>query len=514
MDLQWLVFFPGRPSRDDWRRVDASARIARAALQRASTCHIIFEDRISISLSPAFLGERGAWDGTEASYEHLLKDIANEKRVPDASFRPRTQLAELLRDMLKPADVALDFRENGALVMGPYQEGSIRPRSALCVIGGVKDLHEEETKVLTQVCKELKKTRLCVSLGSQAELTSKCMKAVGELNRQTAFSNAVSHWLSSQPAAPLDQNRVDRPRLHLIVMLPPATSLLQFFEQRGTATMVVDAFVNSHGVFRNTWLSFLTATGDALTIQGPGGKCLAEADAINFLKEKLHTQSPKSLTALLKESQKGGQRVLVADESRTLLQRMDRADKVEDPVAVVFPSRESDTNATIDACVNAGVLYYGCAAVGGVEAGIAYVNVRHSAGMLGRCLANAVPRRAANRATAKPAQALCPSVSLTSRLPPNQRPKGSGRPAPWAAAACAGRSEWPAALVWPEEASSSSAQSEARSQGCDALPTPTTDPGNTILSMDTNGAEHLEPSDAAPSSAEPEEKLESPQPSD
>ena len=28
---------------------------------------------------------------------------------------------------------------------------------------------------------------------------------------------------------------------------------------------------------------------------------------------------------------------------------------------------------------------------------------------------------------------------------------GSGRPAPWAAAACAGRSEWPAALAWPEE---------------------------------------------------------------
>ena len=48
------------------------------------------------------------------------------------------------------------------------------------------------------------------------ELKMKLVQAVGELNRQTAFSNAVSHWLSSQPAAPLDQNRVDRPRLHLI----------------------------------------------------------------------------------------------------------------------------------------------------------------------------------------------------------------------------------------------------------------------------------------------------------
>ena len=177
MDLQWLVFFPGRPSRDDWRRVDASARIARAALQRGSICHIIFEDRISISLSPAFLGEGRAWDGHESSYQRLLKNIANGERVPDASFKPKSHLAEFLREMLRPVDVALDFRENGALVMGLYQEGSIRPRSALCVIGGVKDLHEEETKVLTQVCKDLNKTRLCVSLGSQAELTSKCTKA-------------------------------------------------------------------------------------------------------------------------------------------------------------------------------------------------------------------------------------------------------------------------------------------------------------------------------------------------
>ncbi|CAE6928076.1 unnamed protein product [Symbiodinium natans] len=528
LQLQWLVFFPGRPSKADWRRFDASARIARAALQRNSACHILFEDRICISLSPDFLGGvGGVWDGTEALYQTLLKEIADGRPVPHATLMPKSNLADFLRGMLQPVDVVLDFRENGAMVLGLYQEGPRRPRNALCIIGGVKDIHDEETKVLKQTCLDLRKTRLKVSLGSQAELTSKCMKAVGELNKGPTFANAISHFLSSEPVRP--PARADfRPRLHLIVVLPAATSFLQYFEQPGTATMVVDAFVNSHGVYRNMWLSFLTDRGDALTIQSPGTKCLAEADATTFLKEKLrHFQSSnRTLAALLKDSKdshgRGGQRVLVADETRPVLQqRMDRAaGQPQEQVAVVFVNTEIEREAAIQACSDAGVCFHACANVGGVASGMAYANVLHSAGVLGPCLAAAVPsRHAANRGSAaKPSQAACPSVSRNSRLPADMRPKGSGKLAPWAAGAAAANAAAPTVWQLPsscqEEASSSSAKSETRSQVCDALPTPTTDPGNTVLSTE-NGAEHLDPSDAAASSAEPEpEKPESSQPSD
>ena len=175
MELEWLVFFPGKPSRNDWKRLDASARIVRAGLQRGSVCHLLFEDRICISLSPDFLG--GTWDGTEASYERLLKKIVSATPTGGASFKPRGNLPDILREMLRPVDVALDFRERGAMMLGLHQEGSARPRRALCVIGGVKDLTDEETGALIGACAELRKRRLCVSLGLQAELTSKCMKA-------------------------------------------------------------------------------------------------------------------------------------------------------------------------------------------------------------------------------------------------------------------------------------------------------------------------------------------------
>ena len=77
----------------------------------------------------------------------------------------------------------------------------------------------------------------------------------------------------------------------------------------------------------------------------------------------------------------------------------------QDPVAVVFLSREGEVNTAIEACVNAGhrcclsshdhlpllrgmhwspagIFYYGCASVGGVEAGIAYASSSASTKLL------------------------------------------------------------------------------------------------------------------------------------
>ena len=94
----------------------------------------------------------GPWDGREASYQQLLKDIAGdkEKSTPGAIFQPKRYLADFLREKLQPVDIVLDFRENGAMILGEFQEGARQPRTALCIIGGVKDIHEEETRVLIQ----------------------------------------------------------------------------------------------------------------------------------------------------------------------------------------------------------------------------------------------------------------------------------------------------------------------------------------------------------------------------
>ena len=75
-------------------------------------------------------------------------------------------------------DVVLDFREDGAMVLGGFgeQRPPSRPTAALCVIGGVRDIHQREHDVLNTICEQLQKPQLSVSLGSKAELTSKCIK--------------------------------------------------------------------------------------------------------------------------------------------------------------------------------------------------------------------------------------------------------------------------------------------------------------------------------------------------
>ena len=83
--------------------------------------------------------------------------------------------------MLKGVDIMLDFCEDGAMVLGRFedqtQSGRAFAGSALCVIGGVKDIDDREHDALNKACEMLKKPKLSVSLGKKAELTSKCVKA-------------------------------------------------------------------------------------------------------------------------------------------------------------------------------------------------------------------------------------------------------------------------------------------------------------------------------------------------
>ncbi|CAJ1365255.1 unnamed protein product [Effrenium voratum] len=473
MDLCWLVFFPGRPSAGDWRREDAASRIANAALTHNSDCYIFFEDRTCIMLEPQLLQE---WNGTEAMYRELSRAVVADNRIVGARFlNERVGLEEalhgLLARVLVDVQVVLDFREAGHMALGGFETRAMGAGTkALCVIGGVRDVRERETEVLTALCARLNVGMLKVSLGERPELTSKCIKAVGEMNRGGYFSKAVAHLLQDCGSRPVQHTRT---RLHLIVLIPAGTSLREFLGQPWTATILVDAFVSSHGIYSNTWLSFRSTTGEALTITSPGGQCLRAADAISFLQDKLeHSRAQRTLEELICAPSIRGQppqRVLVADETRPVLQPSNEALAREAravPVTVIF-THAAHAEHALAACQASGVNFHHWAAMGGFSSGLAYANVLHSSGLLAPALA--VPL--SSRRLAPKAQPSCPTVSLSSRLPPNQRPKGAPKLAPWATSQS-------------EEVASTSKAASSASQGEALDPAPTSDPSDTEPTID------------------------------
>eukprot|EP00931_Biecheleriopsis_adriatica_P104929 TRINITY_DN79542_c0_g1_i1.p1 TRINITY_DN79542_c0_g1~~TRINITY_DN79542_c0_g1_i1.p1 ORF type:complete len:911 (+),score=183.01 TRINITY_DN79542_c0_g1_i1:49-2733(+) len=450
MELAWLALYPGRPSNQDWKRLDASARIARAALQHGSVCHLLYEDRSRLSLEPSFLGR--AWDGSEAKYKDILLSVQAGEDLVGASWEAPEHggiLRDCLRPLLRGYDLLLELREEGTVILGDFGTSSSsegirkQPLRTLCVIGGVRDVSPREQEAIQDLCLELKIERHMVSLGPQPELTSKCMKTIGVMNTGMLFANNLNHCraigkASSVPTClPL---RATRPHLHLIVKLAAPVSVPDFVSRPAAATMVVDAFVNSHGIYRNTVLSIVSSQGEALTLHAPG-KCLAEADALQWLQERLHTKKPRQMEDLLREA-RGPVRVLLADETRPELTQPALSAAVplaEVAVAVIFACR-ADEEGILNACNAAGVQWHARRAVGGLPAGMAYVNILHSAGLLAPALSMSLPtarQRAADRRHA-PA---CPTASRSAvavRVPGQARAavaKAWGsRPAPWATA--------------------------------------------------------------------------------
>ena len=187
MKLSWLVFFSGSPSRGDWKRIDAASRIVRAALSHQSDIHLVFEDKTCISVEPEFLG---VWTGTEAHYFELMESLVKGQSHQGVLLQPfnRKTLKESLSALIEQMpniDVVLDFREDGHSVMCSFEQKEQKaPRpvtGALCVIGGVRDIHAREHDVLNSLCQQMKKPQVSVSLGAKAELTSKCIKATNVL---------------------------------------------------------------------------------------------------------------------------------------------------------------------------------------------------------------------------------------------------------------------------------------------------------------------------------------------
>lgn len=211
-------------------------------------------------MEPEFLK---VWSGAESHYCDLIQAVARGEEYQGVSHQPYNRyvpasdtLSMMVHKMLESVDVMLDFCENGSMVLGrldDVQTTGQSPASALCVIGGVKDIEDSEHAILNDICEKLNKTKRSVSLGIRPELTSKCVKAVGEMNRSSKFSKAVSQLVQKGlPPPPPQQKQTPRPHLHFIVVVPATTTLVEFIERPGIPTMLVDAFINSHGVYVDT----------------------------------------------------------------------------------------------------------------------------------------------------------------------------------------------------------------------------------------------------------------------
>jgi len=413
-DLEWLVLSRGCPARRGWlhqTRVDALARIARAALTDGSPCHLLFEDCTLLSLTPGFLGEGQAWGGiAEASEERLLvllTLLSEGSQIPGACWnapRPRWQcLTELITGRF---GLLLDFRENGqpllqcggaSSVLHEDAEVSVSewplPRT-LCVIGGVRDALSGEERDLELACPELWAQRRTVSLGNVPELTSKCIKAVGALCRGGRFGCAVRRISAGGWEAPVQPDVSPptilhtRPPMHIIVKTQMV--LADFISCPMAAPLVVDVFRASGDSQRRTLLTILGAEGDGITLH-KAGRCLAEADALYDLRCQLAVKRRMDLKKVLLDGQHLFRsdvrhlRVLHADESMPLLAPTCGPGEVTGlpaaTAAVIFGS-PTDSLVIGSTCAALGVGAYARAGTGGILRGPAYTCILHTAGLL------------------------------------------------------------------------------------------------------------------------------------
>lgn len=421
VEVEWLVLCRGYPARHGWThqtRVDALARIARAALSDDSPCHLLFEDCTLLSLSPSFAGAGRPWgevfEASEKRFFDLLMQLSRGTYIPGAQWNPPRPRQHCFRDLIVGRfGLIMEFREYGNFLLGhslassgPGAEGAGRPLPrTLCVIGGVRDAFQSEERALEEASPDLWARRCTVSLGLVPELTSKCIKAISSLHGGCYLEEAIRRCLvegAPAPALPVVGNigatspLSHRPPLHIVVKC--SSSLSDFVVSPVAATMVVDVFRASCDSHKRTMLTLLGAEGDALTLH-QAGKCLAESDAIEELERQLPNKRRADLKQVLLDGQNSFRseprqvRVLHADESLPVLAPAPLhavVPGVRDTVAVIFGSA-ADATAIRCACSAIRVRAYVRAGTGGLLQGPAYACILHSAGLLSPALTSPPP---------------------------------------------------------------------------------------------------------------------------
>jgi hypothetical protein len=248
--------------------VDALARISHEALIAGRTVHLFFENLLILTLSPDFLQE---WQrSAKESLEDRLKEIFDDAVWRGRSFKglqrwwPRGSSTKLcIEYVVKGAgeDISYDrvctLAESGCpvrFVTGSVQGDQSTEMATLYVLGGVRDMTDDEDKSLKQVCEELELPIKNISLGSTPELTSKCINDIETGSR-----------LGHMSEAPACNNSYKRSPLHVIYDTVNQTHGA-FARKSEAHWLLVKVFSKSHGRHCDTWLSIIDRDGAVLTV--------------------------------------------------------------------------------------------------------------------------------------------------------------------------------------------------------------------------------------------------------
>ena len=186
----YLVLCRGRPYRNSEGfghkacRIDALARIVPAALMHGRTLHLIFEDCTILSLTPPFLSDWQPWSrsgsyATENRLQKILDGVVwTGQSMPGVQLRWGERMQQCIEKVMTdgaPFHAVITLSEVGCpLIFSVDSEGSHAsnghstaeplPRT-LVVLGGVRDMSEEEDECICHVCTALQIPRYLVSLG-------------------------------------------------------------------------------------------------------------------------------------------------------------------------------------------------------------------------------------------------------------------------------------------------------------------------------------------------------------
>lgn len=423
LEREYLMLCAGHPwngSGTRGTRVDALARIARAALASFQTAHLLFEDGTLLTLTPEFLGKGRPWgdhlqEASERRFRETLEDLLAGCRYQGATLRAPETLRKRVRSLLTDRRGKARFR----LVLALHEDGcplwsamegpqvgkgysntallSAEPARVCVLLGGVRDSSDEEELAIQNTCEELRIPYKAVSLGQTPELTSKCIKAIEAADTIGFLAEALDCCASNewQPAPKPNRPPHARAPFHVVAVLD--VPLRDFVIRPEAANLLVDIFRGSHHSYNKAALSLLDTEGAALTIHNRDMEhILRERNALIGLRGLLRYARYAGLEQVLRSehqrfSRKSGGRLLVLhmDESAPPLARAQAssgdttgADTVA--VIIVFGCTPELADAIESVCLE--LYVFARAAVGHPSVGLAFVSMLQNEGLLAHCI--------------------------------------------------------------------------------------------------------------------------------
>jgi len=296
--IDYLVTCRGylRYGMDRLPRKDALARIVRATLltKAGSTrkIHLLFEDQCLVTISHVFLSSWGRGqprDYPMDRFVELLGRALRDARLapvkdkhpapqgcsvvrPPCSWRLTEQLwpivCEATGGVFALEEEGFPLSHSAPGKVGSTMTDSSTSSPVLFMIGGVRDVLDQEAKAVQEICKARNIDYSTVSLGKRAELTSKCIKALEALdaagrladNLWRARTSTTSGEKQLRSYYPTRMQVADIQPLHVVVEVDA------FKATPAVAVHMADVFFRSGEKSLGATLSLLDSDGKVLTI--------------------------------------------------------------------------------------------------------------------------------------------------------------------------------------------------------------------------------------------------------